>query len=227
MPEHSTASVSISTRPALTFALVQRAAGQDPRAEEDLCLALEPAIQPVAARLLRGCRAHGHDARWEVEDLLNEVLMFLAEDRWHRLRQWDPARGAGLQGFVAVLARNRIIGILRSRRQNPSLEQPVDDKEIERQREIEGSVEDVFGDAERRALLLDAVEHGLGVKDAQLFRWFYDLELSAEQVCELTGRSRAQVYNDKHRLQERLKAVVGTALRELLGSPRSTLDGEP
>lgn len=108
--------------------LVDRALAGDAVAVRALVAELTPVIQASAATALRRrVFAKGADARQLVDDILQDVFVELFRDRGKLLQSWDPARGKGLHGFVALVAVQRVGAVLRSRRKNPWAEELTPD----------------------------------------------------------------------------------------------------
>ncbi|MFT3768587.1 MAG: sigma-70 family RNA polymerase sigma factor [Minicystis sp.] len=101
--------------------LVAAALAGDAAAVRGLVADLTPVIQASAARALlrRRAFAKGNDVRQLLDDMVQDVFVELFRDGGKLLRAWDPARGKGLHGFVALVAEQRVGAVLRSRRRNP------------------------------------------------------------------------------------------------------------
>ena len=82
--------------------------------------------------LSRAARAGRREARQEVEDVTQTVLLALFADRGRVLLQWDPARGLELEGFVSLLAKRETVSLLRSRRRSPWTEDPTLHEDLDR-----------------------------------------------------------------------------------------------
>ncbi len=67
----------------------------------------------------------GRDARQEVKDLTQHVLMILFAEEGRALLRWDPDGGASFANFVGLIAEREIASILRSRRRSPG-EEPTE-----------------------------------------------------------------------------------------------------
>lgn len=136
----------------VAVALVQAALAGDGGAIRALVADLTPVIQGSAASALRRrVVANGGDARQLVDDVIQDVFVELFRDRGKLLRAWDPARGKGLHGFVALVTVQRVGAVLRSRRKNPWSEELSADA---------GGLDEVSGlvDPEQRIASRQAVE---------------------------------------------------------------------
>jgi DNA-directed RNA polymerase specialized sigma24 family protein len=95
---------------------IDRALAGDHKAMDALVRKLRPVIQAeVGFALLPLSRSQGRDARHETLDLVQDVLMSLLADDAKQLRRWDPARGSSLEGFVRLIARRHVAGVVRSK----------------------------------------------------------------------------------------------------------------
>ncbi|CAN0558123.1 unnamed protein product, partial [Laminaria digitata] len=80
--------------------LVDRVLGGDRKAANALTERLLPTLHKRLRWTLSRGRAHRAD---EVVDYTQEALLRLWDDDFRILRTWDPARGASLPTFVALL----------------------------------------------------------------------------------------------------------------------------
>src|SRR6185437_4286499 len=112
--------------------LIQRAVEGDRHATGQLLAVLTPVIRSSVAAVLARAGGGRRQARQEVEDTVQSVLLALFADRGRVLLQWDPARGLKLESFVALLAKRETVSILRSRRRNPFTEDPTLNEDLDR-----------------------------------------------------------------------------------------------
>jgi RNA polymerase sigma-70 factor (ECF subfamily) len=162
---------------------------------------LVPVVQARAARaLLRRGRATGRDARQEVGDLVQEVLVALFEDDARVLRAWDPARGLSMQNFVGLVAEREVASILRSGKRSPWKEEAAE------MADLEASLDPVdapdLGVASRELLdaVVDRVREELSPRGLELFFRLVVEEEPAESVCEAYGMTKDAVYAWRSRL---------------------------
>lgn len=210
----------------LTTDFVARALAGDGVAVRGLVDELTPVIQARAARILlrRRAFAQGRDVRSWLADVTQDVFVELFRDGARLLRSWDPARGLGLKGFVGLVAEQRTLATLRTRKHSPFTE-PL---------EVEpgGAEEAVFSEDPEQALLsqeaasrlLDRVRAELSPLGLELFRKLLIEEQSIADVCSATGMSTAAV----QAWSSRLKKLVARLTREVLaGPPSSRREGLP
>jgi DNA-directed RNA polymerase specialized sigma24 family protein len=114
------ASVAAAVHAPEDDALLARALDGDRAAMRELASRLIAPIQrEVAVVLGRATQGKGVDARQEVLDLVQDVLVLLFEHDARELRRWDPSRGRGLHSYVRLVARRRVSRVLSQRRGNP------------------------------------------------------------------------------------------------------------
>lgn len=135
----------------------------------------------------------------EAEDAVQEIFV----DLWKSARRFDPSRGSEL-GFVAVIARRRLIDRRRAQRRVPPTEQ-ADHAELAPPssggvRRVEASAEvalaaralDELSDDQREVLLLSAVQG-----------------LSHEEIAATRGMALGTVKSHARRALLRLRSLLG------------------
>ena len=116
----------------LDAALVKRALAGDDTARRSLARRLLGAIQrEVSFSLVRFAAMDRRDARQEVLDLVQDVLVSLFERDAKELRRWDPERGRSLESFVRLVARRRVARTLSQRQGNPWADAPTDPADLD------------------------------------------------------------------------------------------------
>lgn len=173
---------------------VQEALSGDRGALTALIRELMPVIKvEVGVALVRRAAPRGRDARQDVDDFSQDVLLHLLSDGGKILRLWDPARGRSLPSFVRLIARHRISRILQGHRGNPWSDEPTElgdldalmpevsqeQRKIESREELRGLLERLRGHLNERGLLL--------------FEMIWVEQRPIAAVCEAMGMSRGAV----------------------------------
>ncbi len=161
---------------------------------------LTPVIQSrVASVLLRGSTARG-GLRPQVEDLVQEVFIALFDKGGATLRNWDPARGTSLEGFVAVVAERRAISFLRSGRKNPWKEEATLPEELDGLGSDAGS-ERLAASRELLQEILRRLEAELSPQGWQVFRLLFIEQLSVAEIRRRVDLSADAIYAWRSRLR--------------------------
>lgn len=181
---------------------------------------LAPVVQARVARtvLRRRCR-QGSDARAFVEDLVQDTFVALFDDGGRLLRTWNPERGLRLESFVGLIAEQRVLATLRSRRRNPwSEELAFDDADLDVADASPQNPETRALCREELEQLLDEVRIRLSPMGLELFMALVVHEESVASVCARTKLSVAAVHAWSSRLR-RMIANLSDA-RNSQGSPK-------
>ncbi len=159
----------------------------------------------VAVTLQRRGRLQRRDARQDVDDFVQDVLVHLLSDRGRVLRRWDPARGRSLASFVRLVARHRIARALEGFRGNPWSSDAAENEELDTldngpSRRIESRVQ--------LNSVLDRIHSQLNERGARLFQLLYVEQRSVAEVCELEGMSRAALDQWNARLRKTARRLA-------------------
>ena len=127
----------------------------------ELVAALAPVVHARVGRtLLRRRSRGGSDLRAALEDLVQDTFLALLQDGGKLLRAWNPERGLSLDSFVGLVAEQRVLATLRSRRKSPwSEELAIDDGDLDVTDARSPSPE---ARAQSREALEDLLERGQG-----------------------------------------------------------------
>lgn len=198
-------------------ALLQRALAGDRAARRRLAeRLLEPIQREVAISVTRAAAGSGRDARQEVRDLVQDVLVLLFEHDARELRRWDPARGRTLESFVRLIARRRVARVLGQRRGNPWALVLVD-AELDDGAANEGGAggdardSELLGRLEQRNLLdtlLLALQSRMDERDHELFELVFVEECDPAEVAERIGISRGAVSAWGYRMRKLARALA-------------------
>ena len=110
-------------------AIVDDATAGDDAAAARLIDLIAPVVRARIARLLA---LRGRGGGPELDDLVQDTLASVFEDRGRALRAWDPARGLGFLGFVGLLAEREVGMAMRTRKRNPWTEEPMTGDSLDR-----------------------------------------------------------------------------------------------
>lgn len=179
-----------------TLALVARATRGDTDAVRALVQRLYPVVR-ARVRLAQGRRADL--ARMETADLVQEVFVRLLDGNARQLGQWEPTRGASLEGYVGMVT-EREVGNAGQRsnvrsRYEVKVATPVDVPAL--QPSPEAHV--VARDAVQR--LSAHLEAQLPPKGRVVLRCLYADGLDVDETARMLGVNRQVIYNWQHRIR--------------------------
>lgn len=189
-------------------ALLKRALAGDREARRALADRLiEPIQREVAIALTRAAVGTGQDARQEVRDLVQDVLLTLFEQDARELRRWDPARGRNLDSFVRLIARRRVARVLGQRRGNPWTLVLVD-TELEESGEQDGAIVQRLEQRDQLGTLLSALHARMDDRDHELFELLFVEERDPAEVADLVGISRGAVNAWGYRMRKLARTLA-------------------
>ncbi len=199
----------VNIRPPLSKNLVDAALDGDDRALRELVTALTPIMQARVARtLLRRQWRTGLDARTFMEDTVQDTFVALLRDGGRLLRSWDPERGMRLESFVGLVAEQRVLATLRSRRRNPTTEElSIDDADLDVREDEELGPEARALSREALQGLLDEVRARLSAMGHELFMSLIVHEEPIASVCARTRLSTSAVQAWSSRLRRLVRAL--------------------
>jgi RNA polymerase sigma-70 factor (ECF subfamily) len=188
--------------------LVVQALAGDGESARALVAILTPVVRSRAAgALVRRGRRAGRSIDQELEDLTQEVLLGLFEQRGKRLAAWSSDRGT-LESFVGVVAEREVASIMRNGRRSPWKDEPASDEEVERQQEPTRSDDELVASRHLLERLLDRMRERLSPQGMQMFRALYVEEKPVEVVCAETGMRPDAVYAWRSRLSRLARALA-------------------
>jgi RNA polymerase sigma factor (sigma-70 family) len=187
----------------------QALAGDEP-ALDRLVRSLTPVIQRRVAQgllLRRSGTAASRNIRQEVEDLSQEVFLYLFADGGKVLRSWQPERGLSLRNFVGLVAERKTASILRIDKRSPWKEIPTLLVELDRAAPDSGP-EELAASREQRKLLLHRLREELTPRGWHLFDLLFLRGLSVKEVAAETGLSAVAVYAWRSRLRRLIRRLL-------------------
>lgn len=194
----------------------------DAQAARWMVLKLSPLVQAtVARRLLRARGRGGWDARQEVKDFVQHVMVALFSDKARVLRSWEPSRGRSFTSFVCLVAEREVLSVLRSRSRNPWSEEPVEiDTDAEMGDGGEAGPESVVASREALAAIVRVIEERLKDRGLELFQLLVVEERSVEEVAEIAGMTAGAVYAWHGRFRRLVKEILQEQASDSGGLPR-------
>lgn len=191
---------------------IRRACHGDRRALTRLVDALLPVIKvEVVVALHRRANAVGRDARQDVDDFVQDVLVYLLAQQGRVLRRWDPQRGRSLVSFVRLVTRHRVARGLEGFRGNPWSDDPTEGEQLEQLEHRHVDDDAAFRQLASRdqlARLLEQLRARLNERGLLLFRLIYVEQRPIPEVCDTVGMSRAAVDQWTSRLRQWVRGLA-------------------
>lgn len=156
---------------------------------------LDVIAREITHVLRRSAAAQGRDARQEVRDLVQEVLVSLFEHDGRELRRWDPARGRQLDSFVRLVARRKAARMLGQQKGNPWADLPVDPSTLEVSEDDAntGAILRQIEQREELGCVLDALYAHMSDRDFELFDLLFIQDLDPGEVAAALAMTRGAV----------------------------------
>jgi RNA polymerase sigma-70 factor, ECF subfamily len=137
----------------------------------------------------------------DMDEIYAEVMIQLVRDDMHKLRIYDPGRGAKLGSWIGMLAVNAAYDYLRSAGRRPILNR--EGNLIDPNEEHDRSPLDHLLEKERwdhlNGMLMDFTD-----KDRTFVELYYRRGMEAEQIAEEMQISLKTVYSKKHKIRAHL-----------------------
>ena len=201
--------------------LVAAALAGDPQASQTLAARLLATIEREVGHLLRRRAVGRGDAREELRDLVQEVLLSLFERDARELRRWDPARGRSLDSFVRLVARRRAARLL-ARRGGSSAVATLLAAEGEAA-EIEADDQLLADRLEGRSelgVVLDGLYAEMGPRDFELFDLLFLEEREPQEVAEALEMTRGAVNAWRYRMRKLARRLALSRLGDTVSPKR-------
>ena len=160
----------------------------------------------VVLMMTRYGSIRGRDGRQEVQDLVQEVFVVLLKDGAKTLRSWRPDGGRKFGSFVRLVAKRRLLSLMRTQSKNPWPDEPTEHATLER-RATSSAAEPQIAHREELELLWTKLRRWFQPDDHALFRMFFVEGLSIEEVERATGRGRQSLYAWRRKLREFAREV--------------------
>jgi RNA polymerase sigma-70 factor, ECF subfamily len=137
----------------------------------------------------------------DLDEIYAEVMIQLVRDDMHKLRIYDPTRGAKLGSWIGMLAVNAAYDYLRSAGRRPILNREgnlVDPNEEQDRSPLDHLLEKERWD-HLNGMLMDFTD-----KDRTFVDLYYRRGMEAEQIAEEMQISLKTVYSKKHKIRAHL-----------------------
>jgi len=168
---------------------------------------LDPIQREVTIALLRAASGTGQDARQEVRDLVQDVLVTLFEHGGRELRRWEPQRGRNLESFVRLIARRRVARVLSQRRGHPWALVLID-PDPEDTTEVDPDLVQQLERRDRLGAVWAALQARMDARDHELFDLLFVQEQEPGAVADALGMTRGAVNAWCYRMRKLARAVV-------------------
>jgi RNA polymerase sigma factor (sigma-70 family) len=193
---------------AMTPRRIERAVSGDQIEMDALVESITPPIRArVLLRLRRsGVHARCGTARYDVEDLTQDVLLKLFRDRGAVLRRWQPARGLSLPGFVAMIAQNHVASVLSraaARCEFASAPEKLSDRSVEAPRIVQRCEA-----VEAIEKLSSALRDRISERAMRVFELLLVEQRPVREVCSMLSISRSALYTLAHRVRRQLTSIA-------------------
>jgi len=195
--------------------LIDGVLADDSKAKAALAQRAMPIFHRIAARLLQTMRRHATDytLRQHLDDLLQELFRELFQQRVAFLKNWKADRG-DLDQYLAVFARSRALGILRTRRRTPWLwidlataQQELLAHQTERESRAT-PIDDTVAARQHLERLCLAIEETLSPEEKDLMERLFWLEQDTVEIMAELGISRAALHQRSYRLRQKLLGLA-------------------
>ncbi|MBX2812429.1 MAG: hypothetical protein KTR25_11490 [Myxococcales bacterium] len=184
--------------PNLTPELVEKALNGNTEMRRVLVRQLTPVIQRQAnALLLRMGRA----TRESVQDLTQHMFLILWADKGRVLRDWDPEKGASLNGWIRLVTERRLSSLLISGRQSGHAEDAQEPTHLERHLAATPSPEASTIARQTLELIFARLKERLTDRGYEMFRMLYVERQDVAWIVENKKISRESVYTWRLRLK--------------------------
>lgn len=200
--------------------IIERATRGDQAAESEILDMILPSIKKAVGTVLKRCgRIEARDYRQEMEDIAQDVLLSLFEDKGKKLLLWDPSRGLSLPKYVELISRNMTVSILRSRRKNPWGARPVEPIDLESLAGSTDNLEDAIERSQLRVAIHTAVSAELTTKGRTVLQGILN-NIPDEDIA----KSNQMTTNAVHVWRSRIIKIAKKVARSLSISVRDRRD---
>ena len=191
-------------------ALIRAAIAGDEAARMLLGKRIRPVLRARVRQFLKGRRPPrlGPD---DCEDLMQLIWLRLTENRGRLLRQFDPERGMGLEGFVGLIARRELY---RRQRELQAQRRGGGDTPVELAQAGSEPAADAacperrVAEREQVDLLVRHLGQQLPARGKLIFSALYVDELSVAETARMLNVQTQVVYNWQHRIRVLARAYL-------------------
>ena len=189
-------------------ALVRRAIAGVASAVEILIRRLMPVVRARVRRALGRGGARLGPA--EGDDLVQEIWLKLIDRSGAQLLEYDPARGASLEGYVGMIAEREAGNFLR---RSSAQKRGGHLVTVEPGAELPSSApspEESASASDLAARLGEHLEKELPARGLLVFRYAFTDELPPNEVAKILGVTVQVIYNWQHKIRAAARAFLGT-----------------
>ena len=156
-------------------------------------------------------RIYNYDLLYDdIEDIHNSVFLSLIDNDYRKLRQYKGIDNCSVSSWIMVITTNFTINYITRRKIHVSLDDQDTDNEkpmIENVPDDRASPLKHLTDKERLGILQELVS-GLQTNDRLFLKYYYDDELSPEEIATIMNITTSAVYSKKSRIIEKLRNIA-------------------
>jgi RNA polymerase sigma factor (sigma-70 family) len=156
---------------------------------------------------------HGPDYLYgELEDLHNGVFLSLLEHDYKKLRQYKGLRGCSVATWIMTISANYTLNFIRGTKQHQH--ESLDEKVPETGDTVGNgichpspSALEILTQTEESDLLRELVD-GLDAGDRLFLKYYYEDELSPEEIATVMSVTVSAIYSKKSRILDKLRSIA-------------------
>lgn len=139
----------------------------------------------------------------DLEDIHNNIFLSLIEDDYKKLRQYKGLNGCTVSSWIMVIATNTTLNFIKRNKTSISLDDPLDEDRSLRDTipDPQPSVIKQLEELEQSEMLKEIMD-GLGSDDKLFLKYYYEEELSPEEIAGIMNLSVSAIYSKKNRIIE-------------------------
>lgn len=142
-------------------------------------------------------------------DIHNNLLLFLIDDDYKKLRQYDGRNNCSVSSWLRVVTSNFVLNVVKKQKSqvplNSTTERALEMEALSGCRE-QRPEEGLLGKEHKE--LLDELVSGLNANDMLFVDLLYKKELTPESIAEILSTSINNVYSKKARIKKKLIKIA-------------------
>jgi RNA polymerase sigma-70 factor (ECF subfamily) len=145
----------------------------------------------------------------DLEDIHNNIFLSLIEDDYKKLRQYKGINGCTVSSWIMVITTNTTLNFIKRNKTSISLDDPLGEERSLRDTisDPQPSVIKQMEESEQSEILREIMD-GLGSDDKLFLKYYYEEELSPEEIAGIMNLSAGAIYSKKSRIIEKLKKIA-------------------